>query len=48
LYHRFHRYGLVAFHDGDTDAHLTKAQEVGAGVVGGTMACWNHPFEAGL
>ena len=34
----------VAFH-GDKDATLTKAQEIGAGVVGGTMACWNHPFE---
>jgi hypothetical protein len=34
----------TAFH-GDKDAKLTKAQEVGAGIVGGTMACWNHPFE---
>ena len=34
----------VAFH-GNKDATLTKAQEIGAGVVGGTMACWNHPFE---
>jgi hypothetical protein len=34
----------VAFH-GDQDADLTKTQEIGAGVVGGTMACWNHPFE---
>jgi len=35
----------VAFHDGDVDAKLTRGQEVGAGIVGGTMACWNHPFE---
>ena len=34
----------VLFH-GDKDARLTKTQEVAAGVVGGTMACWNHPFE---
>lgn len=34
----------VAFH-GDKDATLTKGQEIGAGIVGGTMACWNHPFE---
>ena len=33
------------FH-GDKDAKLTKAQEVGAGIAGGTMECWNHPFEA--
>ena len=34
----------VAFH-GDRGAKLTKAEEVGAGVVGGTLACWNHPIE---
>ena len=34
----------VALH-GDQNARLTKAQEVGAGVIGGTRACWNHPFE---
>lgn len=34
----------VALH-GDQNARLTKAQEVCAGVIGGTMACWNHPFE---
>mmetsp|Transcript_18449 Transcript_18449/g.52983 ORF Transcript_18449/g.52983 Transcript_18449/m.52983 type:complete len:309 (+) Transcript_18449:3-929(+) len=33
------------FFHGSEDAKLTKAQEVGAGVVGGTLACWNHPFE---
>lgn len=32
------------FH-GDHDAKLTKGQEVGAGIVGGMLACWNHPFE---
>ena len=26
-------------------AKLTVSQEVLAGVVGGTLACWNHPFE---
>jgi hypothetical protein len=34
----------VLFH-GDAKAKLTKAEEVSAGVVGGTLACWNHPFE---
>tara|TARA_B110000977_G_scaffold172918_2_gene225680 strand:+ start:17535 stop:18377 length:843 start_codon:yes stop_codon:yes gene_type:complete len=34
----------ILFH-GDKDAHLTKGQEVLSGIVGGTMACWNHPFE---
>ena len=31
--------------DGDPDAKLTKTQEVVAGVIGGTLSCWNHPFE---
>ena len=35
----------LAFHDGDRDATLTRAEEIGAGVLGGTAACWNHPFE---
>ena len=35
----------LAFHDGDADATLTRAEEIGAGVLGGTAACWNHPFE---
>jgi hypothetical protein len=34
----------VLFH-GDASAKLTKSEEVGAGIVGGTLACWNHPFE---
>ncbi|KAF1334842.1 hypothetical protein FI667_g1580, partial [Globisporangium splendens] len=34
----------VLFH-GDADAKLTVAQEAGAGIVGGALACWNHPFE---
>jgi hypothetical protein len=34
----------LAFH-GSRDAKLTKTQEVGAGIVGGTLACWNHPIE---
>ncbi|CAL8471599.1 g11141 [Coccomyxa elongata] len=33
-----------SFH-GSADAKLTKSQEVGAGILGGTLACWNHPFE---
>lgn len=34
----------VLFHD-DPNAKLTVAQEAGAGIVGGALACWNHPFE---
>jgi hypothetical protein len=34
----------LALH-GDRAAKLTKGQEVGAGIVGGTLACWNHPIE---
>jgi hypothetical protein len=32
------------FHD-DANAKLTVAQEAGAGVIGGALSCWNHPFE---
>lgn len=31
--------------DAPPDARLTPAQEIAAGVVGGTLACWNHPIE---
>lgn len=34
----------ILFH-GDKDAKLTVAQEAGSGIVGGALACWNHPFE---
>ncbi|KDO30104.1 hypothetical protein SPRG_05296 [Saprolegnia parasitica CBS 223.65] len=34
----------VIFHD-DPNAKLTVAQEAGAGVLGGALSCWNHPFE---
>ena len=27
------------------EVKMTKGQEVVCGVIGGTMACWNHPFE---
>eukprot|EP00299_Pterocystis_sp_00344_P018274 c9128_g1_i1.p1 GENE.c9128_g1_i1~~c9128_g1_i1.p1 ORF type:complete len:258 (-),score=33.47 c9128_g1_i1:32-805(-) len=30
---------------GSTDAQLTVGEEALAGVMGGTMSCWNHPFE---
>jgi len=30
---------------GDQHASLTKTEEILAGVIGGTLACWNHPFE---
>jgi hypothetical protein len=29
----------VIFH-GDAKAKLTKTEEVGAGIIGGTLACW--------
>ena len=38
-----HRFKLL-FH-GDASAQLTTGQNVLAGVCGGTLACWNHPFE---
>jgi hypothetical protein len=33
------------YHGGDTKARLTPTQEVGSGIAGGLLACWNHPFE---
>eukprot|EP00670_Eutreptiella_braarudii_P007342 CAMPEP_0174286682 /NCGR_PEP_ID=MMETSP0809-20121228/12755_1 /TAXON_ID=73025 ORGANISM="Eutreptiella gymnastica-like, Strain CCMP1594" /NCGR_SAMPLE_ID=MMETSP0809 /ASSEMBLY_ACC=CAM_ASM_000658 /LENGTH=277 /DNA_ID=CAMNT_0015382851 /DNA_START=21 /DNA_END=854 /DNA_ORIENTATION=+ len=33
------------FHNGDKKAKLTLPQEISSGVIGGVMACWNHPFE---
>ncbi|EGD79550.1 hypothetical protein PTSG_10117 [Salpingoeca rosetta] len=32
-------------YDDPETAKLTVGQEVMAGIIGGTMACWNHPFE---
>ncbi|EDQ88891.1 uncharacterized protein MONBRDRAFT_26061 [Monosiga brevicollis MX1] len=32
-------------YDNPATARLTVFQEVCAGVIGGTLACWNHPFE---
>eukprot|EP01064_Diplonema_japonicum_P033503 TRINITY_DN6616_c2_g1_i1.p1 TRINITY_DN6616_c2_g1~~TRINITY_DN6616_c2_g1_i1.p1 ORF type:complete len:289 (+),score=48.43 TRINITY_DN6616_c2_g1_i1:79-945(+) len=32
-------------HGGDKKAKLTKPEEVTSGVIGGFLACWNHPFE---
>lgn len=29
----------------DPSAKLTKGEEVLSGVIGGMLACWNHPFE---
>lgn len=34
----------VSFH-GDRDARLTIGQEAMAGIIGGALSCWNHPFE---
>lgn len=34
----------IFFHD-DPNAKLTVAQEAGAGILGGALACWNHPAE---
>lgn len=33
------------FHNGDKKAKLTNRQEINSGIIGGIMACWNHPFE---
>jgi hypothetical protein len=33
------------FHGGNLDARLTKGEEIMAGVGGGILASWNHPFE---
>lgn len=34
----------MAFH-GDANAKLSVPQEALCGIIGGTLACWNHPFE---
>jgi hypothetical protein len=34
----------VLFYD-DPNAKLSVPQEAGAGIIGGALACWNHPFE---
>jgi len=37
---------LKTFHDPkNPDAKLTVGQEVSSGMLGGMLACWNHPFE---
>ena len=36
---------LKTFHGKDTNAKLTVGQEVASGMLGGMLACWNHPFE---
>lgn len=33
------------FHGGNAAAKLTKTEEVTAGIIGGALSCWNHPFE---
>ena len=35
----------VFFHGTDPNAKLTKPQEALSGVIGGSLSCWNHPFE---
>lgn len=34
----------ILLHDGDKTAKLTVAQEAWAGIIGGALSCWNHPF----
>ncbi len=37
---------LIAKHvHGDAQAKLTVREEVSAGIIGGAISCWNHPFE---
>jgi len=40
---------LSTFHDqkANPEAKLTVGQEVCSGMMGGMLACWNHPFEVG-
>jgi hypothetical protein len=33
------------YYPGDDTAKLTVLQNASAGVIGGALACWNHPFE---
>jgi hypothetical protein len=35
----------TSFHKNDPKAQLTVAEEAMAGIIGGALACWNHPFE---
>jgi len=35
----------VFFHGTDPNAKLMKPQEALSGVIGGSLSCWNHPFE---
>ena len=37
--------GVAHGADAPKDTRLTPGQEVAAGVIGGTLACWNHPIE---
>jgi hypothetical protein len=39
------RYRFKLLFHGDENAKLTKSENILAGVCGGALACWNHPFE---
>lgn len=39
------QYVIKVNHNGNPKAKLSKPEEVGCGVMGGFLACWNHPFE---
>lgn len=41
----FARDRLKIWLHGDSNAQLTVPQEALAGVIGGSLSCWNHPFE---
>merc|ERR1719162_1105059 len=39
------QYVIRRNHAGNPKAKLSRTEEVGCGVAGGSLACWNHPFE---
>jgi len=39
------QYVIRANHGGNPKAKLSRGEEVGCGIAGGFLACWNHPFE---
>ena len=38
--------GIRARMQSEPGAKLSRSQEVTAGILGGALSCWNHPFEA--
>ena len=36
---------IAAFFHGDPQCRLSMREEAAAGIIGGVLSCWNHPFE---